>query len=296
MIDRSGINSIIRLIHTIVREELLRFSRGSGGTGAPPIPPEIMKNHPLDPDAGPHTGTLPEDEVVFEGTGHPHSGGAGGKKVTAADVVNVPAGGIAATDVQGALDELDSEKATLPVAEADVTFDDAAGHDHQGAGDTGKKVTAAKVINVPAGEIAATDVQAAIDELDSEKISDIEIQEDDVKVADAVVVNFEGGGGKVTDEGGGKVTVDITPGGDGDGGEHIHAYKEDKSAECDGVKVTFITAQQFEPYTLRVFHERLEQVDGMVDFAEGAMYDHFDMVAAPDPGDKLIVHYLAQRV
>lgn len=45
----------------------------------------------------------------------------------------------------------------------------------------------------------------------------IEIQEDDGKVADADTVNFEGGGGKVTDEGGGKVTVDITPGG-GDGG------------------------------------------------------------------------------
>lgn len=37
----------------------------------------------------------------------------------------------------------------------------------------------------------------------------IEIQEDDVKVTDASTVNFEGGGGKVTDEGGGKVTVDI---------------------------------------------------------------------------------------
>lgn len=41
------------------------------------------------------------------------------------------------------------------------------------------------------------------------------IQEDDVKVVDASIVNFEGGGGKVTDEGGGKVTVDITPGAGG---------------------------------------------------------------------------------
>lgn len=46
-------------------------------------------------------------------------------------------------------------------------------------------------------------------------ITGIEIQEDDVKVADIITLNFEGGGGKVTDEGGGKVTVDITPGGDG---------------------------------------------------------------------------------
>lgn len=43
-------------------------------------------------------------------------------------------------------------------------------------------------------------------------VGTIEIQEDDAKVADAHIVNFEGGGGKVTDEGGGKVTVDITPG------------------------------------------------------------------------------------
>lgn len=46
-------------------------------------------------------------------------------------------------------------------------------------------------------------------------VGTIEIQEDDAKVADADVVNFEGGGGKVTDEGGGKVTVDITPGAGG---------------------------------------------------------------------------------
>jgi len=240
VLDRGGIQNIIRLIHTIVNEKLLHHSRGRGGSGAPPIPPVVMKEHPLDPDAGPHTGALTED---------------------------------------------------------DVTFDDATGHDHQGAGDTGKKVTAAKVINVPAGEIAATDVQAAINELDGEKISDVEIQEDDVKVADATIVNFEGGGGKVTDEGGGKVTVDITPGGNGNGnGEHIHAYKEDKSAECDGVKVTFIVAQQFEAYTLRLALNGQEQVDGAAnDYIEGAMRDTLTMAVAPVAGDTLVLHYLAQR-
>lgn len=53
------------------------------------------------------------------------------------------------------------------------------------------------------------------DELAAGAAVTIEIQEDDVKVADADTVNFEGGGGKVTDEGGGKVTVDITPGAGG---------------------------------------------------------------------------------
>lgn len=37
-----------------------------------------------------------------------------------------------------------------------------------------------------------------------------EIQEDDVKVVDVHVINFEGEGGRVTDEGGGKVTIDIS--------------------------------------------------------------------------------------
>lgn len=89
MLDRGGINSIIRLIHTIVNEKLLHYSRGSGGTGAPPIPPEVMKGHPLDPDAGPHTGTLPEDEVGFDdGGGHDHQGeGSTGKKVSTDSVL-----------------------------------------------------------------------------------------------------------------------------------------------------------------------------------------------------------------
>lgn len=71
--------------------------------------------HALDPDSGKHTGTLPEDEVVLDdATGHDHQGaGSTGKKVTAAKIVNVPAGSIAATDVQGALDELDIEKAGI---------------------------------------------------------------------------------------------------------------------------------------------------------------------------------------
>lgn len=94
MLDKGGINTILRFVHTIVREELLRFSRGSGGMGASIRYDDIEGGesgsgpHPLDPDAGPHTGTLPGDEVA-----------------------NIPAGGIAATTVQAALNELDAEKA-----------------------------------------------------------------------------------------------------------------------------------------------------------------------------------------
>lgn len=91
MLDRGGINNIVRLIHTIVNEKLLHYSRGSGGSGAPPIPPEVMKTHALDPDAGPHTGALTEDDVTFDdAAGHDHQGAADkGKKVDHANVDNV---------------------------------------------------------------------------------------------------------------------------------------------------------------------------------------------------------------
>ena len=73
----------------------------------------------------------------------------------------------------------------------------------------------------PAGTVSAL----FLDELGGpggDGVGTIEIQEDDVKVVDADTVNFEGGGGKVTDEGGGKVTVNITPGAGGVAGEgHI---------------------------------------------------------------------------
>jgi len=56
-------------------------------------------------------------------------------------------------------------------------------------------------------------------------VTTIEIQEDDVKITDASIVNFEGGGGKVTDEGGGKATINITPGAGSEvGGCHGISY------------------------------------------------------------------------
>lgn len=61
----------------------------SSGAGDPTPP---LQAHALDPDAGPHTGTLPEAKVVFGDTGHPHSGGAGGKKVSHPDLLGVTAG------------------------------------------------------------------------------------------------------------------------------------------------------------------------------------------------------------
>lgn len=69
--------------------------------------------------------------------------------VHAAGVITVtPTGNIASTDVQAALAELDTEKSGT-------------GHTH----------AASAITNTPAGNVAATTVQAAIDELDAEKLA-----------------------------------------------------------------------------------------------------------------------------
>lgn len=69
---------------------------------------------------------------------------------SAADIAVTPAGALAATDVQAALEELDSDL-TAHLSDAVDAHD------------------ASAISNVAAGNIVATTVQAAIDELDSEK-------------------------------------------------------------------------------------------------------------------------------
>lgn len=81
---------------------------------------------------------------------------------TATDVTVTPAGGIAATNVQAALVELDTEKATT----GSVTSVSAALTAHEG--DAGDAHDASAVSFAPAGTIAATDVQAAIVEVSSD--------------------------------------------------------------------------------------------------------------------------------
>lgn len=78
-------------------------------------------------------------------------------------ISNIPAGNIAATTVQAALNELDSEKATtgsVTTVQTNLTthINNATGA-HAGTA----------ISNTPAGNIAATTVQAALNELDSEK-------------------------------------------------------------------------------------------------------------------------------
>jgi len=80
-------------------------------------------------------------------------------------------------------------------------------------------------------------------------------------------------------------------------GLHVHVWKEDKSGECDDSKTVFITAQQFEPETLCVALNGLEQREGAtLDFTEGSMHDSFTMVTAPHVDDSLLVAYVPQQV
>jgi hypothetical protein len=75
---------------------------------------------------------------------------------TASEVTNVPAGTIAATDVQAAINELDGD---VVAAQTDI--------DNHIA-DTSDAHDASAISNVPSGNLAATDVQAALNELQSD--------------------------------------------------------------------------------------------------------------------------------
>jgi len=128
---------------------------------------------------------------------------------TASEVTNVPAGDIAATTVQGAIDELDSDKAPVSHTQVYNTVDGVPtntmlGRDTAGTGPSealsttdarallnvqdgataagvtgdayatsheadGTAHTAAEIVNTPAGGLAATDVQAALYEIYGDK-------------------------------------------------------------------------------------------------------------------------------
>jgi len=80
--------------------------------------------------------------------------------------------------VNGGLDN-DNIKAAAVIVESKLLFANSGGHTHTGASNKGTKISltdladllAANLPNTPAGNIAATNVQAAIDELDDEKLS-----------------------------------------------------------------------------------------------------------------------------
>lgn len=108
-------------------------------------------------------------------------------KVPASLVSNVAAGGVAATTVQAAIDELDTDKigAGSPALSGNPTAPTASPGDNDTSIATTAFVTAALTVhtgdatdahagtaigNTPAGNISASNVQDAINELDTEKV------------------------------------------------------------------------------------------------------------------------------
>ena len=96
------------------------------------------------------------------------SGRAGADAHPASSITNTPAGNIAATTVQAAINELDSEKVAANAAITGSTKTKIT-YDPKGLVKAGSDATASDIVNTPAGNISATTVQAAINELDSEK-------------------------------------------------------------------------------------------------------------------------------
>lgn len=73
---------------------------------------------------------------------------------------------------------------------------------------------------------------------------------------------------------------------------HEHAIGEDLTAETDGVKVTFITANEFEPETVAVYLLGARLRPG-TDYTEDAGCQSITFGAAPSAADELILDYVA---
>jgi hypothetical protein len=87
--------------------------------------------------------------------------------IVAGSIVNTPAGNISATNIQSAINELDTEKITSNAPIIGNTFTKIT-FDSKGLITSGANATAADIINVPSGNISSTTVQAALNEIDSE--------------------------------------------------------------------------------------------------------------------------------
>ena len=77
---------------------------------------------------------------------------------------------------------------------------------------------------------------------------------------------------------------------------HEHVYQEDLSAMCNGIKTSFITANEFEPYTTRVTLNGLSLRHGTThSYYEASTYDEIIIpsgVAPPYANDELILEYI----
>lgn len=117
------------------------------------------------------------DQLIFDGTSWVKVGGSGGGATSAAAITTVPAGNIAANNVQAALNELDADKLALAGGTMAGAIAMGANAITGLANPTAAQDAATKsyvdtaVAFTPAGNIAATTVAAAIAELDAEKLA-----------------------------------------------------------------------------------------------------------------------------
>lgn len=111
---------------------------------------------------------------------------------TASQITNVPSGNLAATNVQTALNELQTDIDTRALDSALTAH----------INDTTDAHDASAISNIPAGGIAATDVQAAINELDTEKFNSADFNSSfDTRLATKSTTNLlEGSNLYFTDE------------------------------------------------------------------------------------------------
>jgi hypothetical protein len=174
------------------------------------------------------------------------AGGAGwedapaGGVVDAADVTNTPAGGISASDVQAALNELDSEKATQAALDAHVN-DTSAAH-------AASAVSADSTTLVGTG----TDVQAVLEELDN-AIADHLADTSDAHDASAISVLDTNGDYTATDVEG--VLAEIAPqlGGGGGGVQDVDYESRSSNTKLvaadkgKSIDLTAAFSQTFDP-------------------------------------------------
>jgi hypothetical protein len=183
---------------TTLTTDLTKWTlKGTGWSIVEPIEGEIEVT--VAPGAAPVDSVFGEVGVITEADAN----------FTAADIANAPAGDIAAVTVQAAINELDTDKAAVGHTQVYTTVDGVPtdtflGRDTAGTGATeamnltvartllnvedgsvaagtsgdayatshetdSTAHTAADLVNVPAGDIVATTVQAAINELDTDK-------------------------------------------------------------------------------------------------------------------------------